>query len=109
MNYKSYISSTNWSANPARLAELKAAGFRCRTCNDGRDQAQLEVHHRTYERLGHEHVGDLTTLCSECHRDITDSLRRRRYAGNTLTTLDHRSVSEGFAGLAEMLDLGGRP
>jgi 5-methylcytosine-specific restriction endonuclease McrA len=41
----------------------------------------LQVHHRTYERLGHEQAGDLTALCANCHRAVTDMLRRRRYSG----------------------------
>ena len=27
----------------------------------------LEVHHRTYERLGEELASDLTVLCNRCH------------------------------------------
>ncbi len=28
----------------------------------------LDIHHRTYERFGHEHLSDLETLCRHCHR-----------------------------------------
>lgn len=79
MDYYTYINSPLWRDNPARLAELKAAGFRCRTCNASGPDVRLEVHHRTYERLGRELVGDLTTLCEDCHWTVTDMLRRRRY------------------------------
>jgi hypothetical protein len=80
MTYLEYIGSAKWRRSPARLGELEASGHRCRACYaaDG-DEARLEVHHRTYERLGHELIGDLTALCRECHRVITDALRRRRY------------------------------
>jgi formate-dependent nitrite reductase cytochrome c552 subunit len=91
------------------LAELAASGFRCRICNAGRDAAQLEVHHRTYEWLGCEEVGDLTTLCSQCHHTATDDLRRRRYAGRALSTFDHQTCSEDFGGFGELLLKGGRP
>ncbi len=80
MQYREYIGSNAWRTRPARLAELEASGFRCRTCFDGApDGASLEVHHRTYARFGCELVGDLTALCTPCHRTITDMLRRRRY------------------------------
>lgn len=80
MNYPRYIRSHRWRRNPARLAELKAADFRCRLCNgDGTGRA-IEVHHRTYARLGNEQPADLTTLCSGCHRVVTDHLRRARFA-----------------------------
>jgi len=31
MDYYSYLNSPQWRDNPARLAELEATGFRCRT------------------------------------------------------------------------------
>ena len=79
MDYYTYINSGQWRDSPARLAELEAANFRCRICNASKAEAQLQVHHRTYERLGQEQVGDLTTVCAECHYTVTDMLRRRRY------------------------------
>jgi 5-methylcytosine-specific restriction endonuclease McrA len=79
MNYHEYITSRDWRENPARLAELEASGFRCRLCNDDGSDSALEVHHRTYENLGNEQLGDLTTLCHSCHRVVTDHLRRLRY------------------------------
>lgn len=80
MNYLDYITSRRWHQNPVRLAELKAAGFRCRLCNDNGKGSTIEVHHRTYANLGNEQPGDLTALCRICHRVVTDHLRRLRYA-----------------------------
>lgn len=75
--YQTYIASAAWRHNPVRIAEFGAAGHRCRICNA---EAGLEAHHRTYERLGREEPGDLLAVCRDCHRVITDHLRRRRYA-----------------------------
>jgi 5-methylcytosine-specific restriction endonuclease McrA len=80
MNYHDYIVSRSWRQNSARLAELEAAGFRCRVCNDHGSLSAIEVHHRTYENLGYEQPSDLTALCRDCHRVVTDHLRRLRYA-----------------------------
>lgn len=77
--YAAYIRSPAWRDSPARRAELEASGFRCRICDRGSPEARLEVHHRSYQSFGREVVGDLTTLCSECHAVATDALRRRRY------------------------------
>ena len=79
MSYEEYIKSPRWRNNPARLAELRAAHFRCRLCHRPDSETTLEVHHRTYCRLGREKVGDLLTLCTECHDEVTGFLRRRRY------------------------------
>jgi len=43
-------------------------GYRCRLC--GRDDAELHVHHCTYENYAQERLEDLITLCSVCHQDF---------------------------------------
>jgi 5-methylcytosine-specific restriction endonuclease McrA len=80
MNYDDYINSGRWRNSPARLAELEASGFRCRICNGDGEGSAVEIHHRTYARLGNEQSSDLTALCSGCHRVVTDHLRRARFA-----------------------------
>src|SRR5437867_1534862 len=59
--YERYISSAAWQTSPARLAELRASGHRCRLCFASDQEARLEVHHRTYRRFGCERADDLTT------------------------------------------------
>jgi hypothetical protein len=50
--YERYITSAAWQTSPARLAELRAAGRRCRLCFASGEAARLEVHHRTYRNFG---------------------------------------------------------
>jgi hypothetical protein len=57
-----YLRSDHWRRT--RIAALDRADNRCQVCN-GADA--LDVHHRTYERLGAELPGDLTVLCRRCH------------------------------------------
>jgi 5-methylcytosine-specific restriction endonuclease McrA len=84
MDYVKYISSEAWRTNPVRRREFEAAGFQCRLCtNSVANGDDLEAHHRTYERLGHEIDGDLTALCRECHQGVTSMLRARRYAASS--------------------------
>jgi predicted HNH restriction endonuclease len=85
--YGAYIRSSAWRHSVARQAELRLSGFRCRICNRGQPEVRLEVHHRSYENFGREAVGDLTTLCSECHAMATEALRRRRYRDAQLPPL----------------------
>ncbi len=99
MNYPDYIRSPAWRRSPARLAELEAAGFRCRLCNEGGEGVVLEVHHRTYANLGNEQPGDLTALCRPCHRVVTDHLRRLRYAQREPALADFRPVLESPSAL----------
>ena len=62
--YPEYLTSPEWMVTRARMIEK--AGRRCRVCNNGDET--LDVHHRTYERLGEERDEDLTVLCQDCHR-----------------------------------------
>jgi 5-methylcytosine-specific restriction endonuclease McrA len=59
---EAYFLTEKWKKK--RDAALKRAGHRCVLCNS---QEKLEVHHRTYVRLGRELCGDLIALCGECH------------------------------------------
>lgn len=63
MPYPDYLQSAEWQAH--RADKLERAGHRCQVCNA--EDTQLDVHHRTYERLGQEQEYDLTVLCHRCH------------------------------------------
>lgn len=60
--YSEYIKSDGWKIRRQRALAL--AENRCQVCNS---PARLQVHHRTYERLGHERDADLIVLCHDCH------------------------------------------
>lgn len=63
MAYSEYLSTEHWK--DVRDRALKRAKNRCQLCN-GADG--LQVHHRTYENIGHEHQEDVIVLCRECHK-----------------------------------------
>lgn len=60
--YADYLCTPEWRETRARA--IAAARNRCRVCNA---PGMLDVHHRTYERLGCELADDLLVLCRECH------------------------------------------
>lgn len=62
-DYHEYLTSPEWAIR--RDAALKRVNFRCQLCNTG---GQLNVHHRTYERVGNEANIDLVVLCRPCHK-----------------------------------------
>lgn len=57
-----YITSDGWKH--IRESALKEDNYTCRTCGSKDD---LDVHHKTYERLGSEKPEDLITLCHNCY------------------------------------------
>jgi restriction endonuclease Mrr len=62
--YPLYLRTPEWRR--ARAVALLAAGNCCSL--DVTHTTELEVHHRTYERLGAELVSDLVVLCHPCHQ-----------------------------------------
>lgn len=62
MPYAAYLQTPEWKKKRARA--LLIAGYRCQICNVS---GLLNVHHRTYERLGCEWLTDLLVLCQPCH------------------------------------------
>lgn len=63
--YESYMQSAAWAA--LRDEMIWYADGRCQRCDASEDVVILEVHHLTYERLGHEDPDDLEVLCPQCH------------------------------------------
>jgi len=63
MNYDQYLETRHWRR--VRKKALRRAGDHCQLCgkNNG-----LNVHHNSYDRLGHERKSDVVALCVECHR-----------------------------------------
>lgn len=60
--YAEYLLTDHWRT--MRRLALEAGDWRCALCDNA---DLLEVHHRTYERLGQERLRDLVVLCEDCH------------------------------------------
>lgn len=76
--YLAHLQSPEWRAVRARI--LSRARGVCEECETA---PATEVHHLTYERLGHELDSDLQALCRPCHA-LADEVRehdapRKRY------------------------------
>lgn len=61
--YEEYLHTEHWAI--VRKAALDRAGWKCQLCNAAKS---LQVHHRTYERLGCEWDSDVIALCGRCHK-----------------------------------------
>lgn len=60
--YSLYLRTEHWKRT--RTLALDRYGSACVLCN----ATPVNVHHRTYERLGNERLDDLIVLCEPCHR-----------------------------------------
>lgn len=66
--YDIYLKSPQWFAK--RDQALKHYGAVCDECGKKSD---LQVHHKTYARLGNEEMKDLQILCRDCHMALHEA------------------------------------
>ena len=67
MSKSSVLNIPAWSKIRKRI--LDRDNYMCRICGDDGDEAQLNVHHKDWDRT-HNGNRNLVTLCSRCHRAI---------------------------------------
>ncbi len=68
-SYNEYLKSSHWK--DVRERALKQADRKCSMCTN---RARLNVHHRTYARLGAEWDNDVVVLCRSCHAKLSSTL-----------------------------------
>jgi hypothetical protein len=75
IRYDEYINSVAWERR--RRAYFRSHARRCAAC--GTRRGVIDLHHRTYDRLGREPDMDLVPLCRDDH-DLVHNIHRRNPA-----------------------------
>lgn len=88
-NYKLYLKSDEWKK--IRGIKLGHADYRCQLCNK---KENLQVHHRTYERIFMEDMRDLTVLCEDCHRRFHSSVKYEEMTMEAINKLIDDKIEE---------------
>ena len=86
-HYDEYLKSEHWQVVRARYAEHHPRSQSCTVC---RSKSRLNLHHRTYERVGQERYGDLCYLCETCHHEAHRRLKQKQWRWLTLFNIDRR-------------------
>ena len=66
--YPAYIKSKKW-ARKKQEYWTSGRSTNCYICDRPRN-ASFHMHHKTYDRLGAEHLDDLSPVCRACHTAI---------------------------------------
>jgi hypothetical protein len=98
-SYQAYLNSPTWRMTRNRA--LKLAGYRCSRCPSKRD---LNVHHRTYERLGAELDTDLEVLCFTCHNGHHREAAKMSEIGIYLKLVSVIVTRNPFANIADIAE-----
>lgn len=72
--YENYIHSSAWRKRRERALQL--GHYRCAKCGS---TTSLQVHHLSYQHLGHELDNELVVLCAACHREVHNRSSSKRY------------------------------
>jgi 5-methylcytosine-specific restriction endonuclease McrA len=85
--YRAVLASPRWRALRTRLRRER--GDQCERCRKTWApgcRTSLQLHHKTYERLGHERDSDVELLCEPCHEsaDVERAAASRRRAEQAL-------------------------
>lgn len=99
-HYQVYLGTTEWRLTRNRA--LKRASYQCSRCPSKRD---LDVHHKTYERLGREWDQDLEVLCVMCHRGEHLENPDQTSLGIYLRIASAALKKEPFASVADLADM----
>src|SRR6266581_4708000 len=86
-----YMKTAKWKKK--RKAKLDQAGRRCEQC--GSVTGGMDVHHKTYDRLGNERLEDLVVLCVRCH-EIEDEHRAAEAKKRSANALDDAIFESGL-------------
>jgi Zn finger protein HypA/HybF involved in hydrogenase expression len=106
-SYSVYINSRHWRRTKILFKHSKHHQGRCYVC--GRKD-RLHLHHKTYERIGHEELTDLQELCENCHTwahqlvnapnqdlridNVADELRRPDDNGDTFAFENRQGLKQ---------------
>ena len=80
ITYSEYLSTAHWKELRERKLASKTS-YRCYACGK---RSGLELHHKTYKRIGKEWLNDVIWLCRDCHESTHTFEREHRGKGNTL-------------------------
>lgn len=81
-SYQEYLSSAHWREIRKRYWASKLNPNKwCAGCR--RKDVPLQLHHRTYKRIGNERLTDLVAVCGTCHLAIHAREKRQRDKGKS--------------------------
>jgi len=85
--YREYLKTEHWAT--MRRLSLQRANYACQVCSG---LTLLQVHHRTYARVGEELLSDLVVLCEDCH--ATHHSRKKEAPGRGISERDFDDIED---------------
>lgn len=77
IDYDDYLNHPRWQT--VRKARFDFDGGKCVICHKDLHDKPYHTHHLHYQRLGHERMRDVITLCQSCHHDFHQSWHQSNF------------------------------
>lgn len=74
ITYLQYLETEHWKDLKKRFRASKLCKNRCAVCGS---RQNINIHHKSYKRIGNERLMDLIELCRNCHTKAHDMDRHR--------------------------------
>jgi len=84
MNYQTYLRSEHWKEPKKRFRASRLHKHCCYVCGT---RYGLQVHHKSYRRIGNERLHDLLYLCDDCHWSVHHVLKTRGTGSTNLWSI----------------------
>jgi len=68
--YTKYLLSPEWAMLRSKVFQRVIARDGVGVCEGCREQIATQVHHLTYEHVGHEFLWELVAICEDCHKRL---------------------------------------
>jgi hypothetical protein len=76
ITYAEYLRTEHWQDVRRRFWASKLHDGKCYACGT---TGKLNVHHKSYKRIGREKLNDLCLLCDNCHSETHRIDRTRKH------------------------------
>jgi hypothetical protein len=71
-NYNDYLKTEHWRIFKENFLASKSSKKKCYCCGN---KNNLQIHHKTYKRIGFEKNADVIEVCDNCHRMVHEMLK----------------------------------
>lgn len=74
--YKAYLKTKHWRRFRKKIYERY--NHKCARCRKEIPLGKGNVHHKTYEHIGHEWIKDVIFLCIDCHKLVHEREKKTK-------------------------------
>ena len=87
ITYNKYLKSPHWYSLKIRFRKSSYCKNQCWICGS---KQNINIHHKTYRRIGKEWVSDLIELCRTCHKEVHEVEKSNTARQFRLSKTHHR-------------------